>query len=76
MSTTSFAPYEALKRAGVDDDLARKAAESVVGADEKSHLATKADLLDLKVSLIQWTVATILAATGLFAGIVKLLLPH
>lgn len=75
MNTTSFALYEALKRAGIDDDLARKATESVLTVDEKNHLATKADLLELKVSLIQWTVGTLLAMTGIFAGIVTFVHP-
>ena len=43
--------YEALKKAGVEEDLARSAARAVIGAEEKEKLATKADLAELKAEL-------------------------
>ena len=43
--------YEALKKAGVEEDLARAAARAVIGAEEKEKLATKADLAELKAEL-------------------------
>lgn len=35
------------------------------------HLATKADVSDVKTSVIQWTVGTIIAAAGLAFTIAK-----
>jgi hypothetical protein len=35
--------------------------------------ATKADLAELKADLIKWNVGTLIAMTGLFTAIVKLL---
>ena len=36
-------------------------------------LATKRDLAELKTDIIKWNTGTLLAATGLFAFIVKIL---
>lgn len=65
--------YDALRKAGIDDDLARRAARAVIGEEEKEHLATKADLSELKAALIQWSVGTLVAMTAIFSLIVKLL---
>jgi hypothetical protein len=72
--------YEALKAAGIDDEVAKAAAKAVIGMQEKEHLATKldiqqlrTDIADLKVELIKWNVGTFIAMTGIFAAIVKLL---
>jgi hypothetical protein len=72
--------YEALKAAGIDDEVAKAAAKAVIGVQEKEHLATKldiqqlrTDMTDLKVELIKWNVGTLIAMTGIFAAIVKLL---
>jgi hypothetical protein len=72
--------YEALKAAGIDDEVAKAAAKAVIGMQEKEHLATKldiqqlrTDMADLKVELIKWNVGTLIAMTGIFAAIVKLL---
>jgi hypothetical protein len=71
--------YEALKAAGIDDEVAKAAAKAVIGVQEKEHLATKldiqqlrTDMADLKVELIKWNVGTLIAMTGIFAAIVKL----
>jgi hypothetical protein len=49
--------YEALKKAGVEEDLARAAARAVIGAEEKEKLVTKADLraelAELKVDIAE-----------------------
>jgi hypothetical protein len=42
--------YEALKKAGVEEELARSAARAVIGAEEKEKLATKADLEALRLA--------------------------
>jgi hypothetical protein len=44
MTTIVVEIYEALKKAGVEEDLARAAARAVIGAEEKEKLVTKADL--------------------------------
>jgi hypothetical protein len=51
MTTIVVEIYEALKKAGVEEDLARSAARAVIGAEEKEKLATKADLAELKAEL-------------------------
>lgn len=68
--------YDALKKAGVDEDLARAAAKAVIGAEEKEQLVTKADLraelAELQAELIKWNVGAMMALTAIFAAIVKL----
>jgi hypothetical protein len=51
MTTLVVEIYEALKKAGVEEDLARSAARAVIGAGEKEQLVTKADLLATKADL-------------------------
>ena len=46
---------------------------SQAAAQEREHLATKADLAELKADLIKWNMGTLMAMTGLFAAIVKFL---
>ena len=79
MTTIVMEIYEALKAAGIDDEVAKAAAKAVTGVQEKEHLATKldiqqlrTDMADLKVELIKWNVGTLIAMTGIFAAIVKL----
>lgn len=71
MSTMVAELYEALKKAGVDDDTARAAAKAVVGVEEKSNLATRADLAELKADLIKWNVGAMAVLTAIFAAIVR-----
>jgi hypothetical protein len=42
--------YDALRKAGVDDETARAAARAVIGVEDRAHLATRADLADLKLA--------------------------
>ncbi len=42
--------YDALRKAGVDDQLAKDAARAVVAAEARNELATKADLAELKLT--------------------------
>jgi hypothetical protein len=65
--------YQALRAAGVDDDLAKAAAESVLSKDRKEDLATKADLAELKSDLIKWNVGTLIAMTALFSTLITVL---
>jgi hypothetical protein len=51
MTTLVVEIYEALKKAGVEEELARSAARAVISAEEKEQLATKADLLATKADL-------------------------
>ena len=73
---------EALKTAGVPDAQARAQAEALAEALRQGGqgLATKADIeslrremAELKADLIKWNVGAIIAMTGLFTAIVKLL---
>jgi hypothetical protein len=44
--------YDALRKAGVDEQLAQRAARAVLGVDARMDLATKTDLLMLKSDLL------------------------
>lgn len=50
MTTIVFELFEALKKAGVDEETARKAAQAVLATEERERLATKADLAELKAA--------------------------
>lgn len=76
--------YDALRKAGVDADLAKAAASAVLGAEERATFATKGDLVELrsaltvdmaemKADLIKWNAGLLVAMTAIFAGIVKFL---
>jgi hypothetical protein len=73
MTTIVSELYAALKAAGVDDDVAKAAAKSVIAIEDKEQLATKADLSSLKVELITWNLGAIIAVAGLVSTIVALL---
>jgi len=45
-----------LRKAGVDEQLAKDAARAVLAADARTDLATKVDLAELKADLITWNV--------------------
>lgn len=51
MSTMVSELYDALRKAGVDEQHARDAAEAVLPADARVDLATKADVVALKIEL-------------------------
>lgn len=42
--------YDALRNAGVADDMARAAAKAVIGVEDRALLATKADLSEMKLA--------------------------
>lgn len=42
--------YDALRKAGVDEDLAKSAARAVLAAEARADLATKGDLAELKAA--------------------------
>ena len=74
MSLTVNELYQALIDAGVDEKKAEAAARVVLSREEANQqLATKTDLVHLPTEIIKWNTATLLAATGLFALIVKLM---
>jgi hypothetical protein len=73
MSAMVVELYDALRKAGVDDELARAAARAVLGVEGREHLATKADLATLETSLIKWNVGTLLALSAIVSALVKLL---
>lgn len=83
MSTMVAELYDALRKAGVDEQLAKNAAQAVLPSDARIDLATKSDLLalrteikadvaEMKVELIKWNVGTMAVLTGIFAAIVRL----
>ena len=81
MSTMVAELYDALRKAGVDEQLAKDAAGAVLPADARielttkadlANLATRADLAELKVELIKWNVGAMAVLTGIFAAIVRL----
>ena len=45
--------YDALRKAGVDEQLSKEAARAVLPADSISQLATKADFADLLVNFAE-----------------------
>jgi hypothetical protein len=51
MSTVVVELYEALRKAGVDEAVARSAASAVVPANALGDLATKGDLLAMRTDL-------------------------
>jgi len=83
MSTMVTELYEALRTAGVDEQLAKDAARAVLAAEARTDLATKADLVELKAAtkadlaelkadLIKWNVGAMAVLTAIFAAIVRL----
>lgn len=64
--------YTALRKAGVDEQIAQEAARAVLGIETRTDLATKADLAELKADVIKWNVAAMAVLTAIFATIVKL----
>ena len=79
MTTMVAELYDALRKAGVDEDTARAAAGAVLADDCREHLATKTDLLALKADLhalestLTWRMVTVMVAmTAVFSAIVKL----
>ena len=83
MSTMVGELYDALRKAGVDEQLAKDAARAVLGSDVRTDLATKADLMalrielkadmaEMKAELIKWNVGAMAVLTAIFAAIVRL----
>ena len=66
MTTIVVEIYDALRKAGADEESARAAAQAVLGAEERQQLATKADIeaLDKRLSVIQWIGVIFLALNG------------
>ncbi|MGH8587814.1 MAG: hypothetical protein ACREXX_00300 [Gammaproteobacteria bacterium] len=71
--------YEALIAAGAPDNLAKRAAASVLSRDDLNQLATKTDIAELKADLIKWMagliIGSVVAMTGIFAALVRLMIP-
>jgi hypothetical protein len=72
--------YDALRKAGVDEPLARDAARAVLGANARTELATKDDIArleaatkiamaDMKVELIKWNVGAMALLSAIHAAI-------
>ena len=67
---TSTTMYRALLNAGVDEELARFAADEIT---EPAQVTTKPDLLELKVELIKWMIGLHTVTIGLIVVLLKLL---
>ena len=71
--------YNAFIKAGVPEADAKAAVESINKEIDKRYavhaaqLFTKADGAELKAEIIKWSITTIFAAVGIFAGVTKLL---
>jgi hypothetical protein len=75
MSVMVVELYEALRKAGLDEDIAQAAAKAVsaVGTDLVTTKAEiRADLAELKAELMKMNVGTLVAVTAIFSAIVKL----
>jgi hypothetical protein len=71
--------YDALRKAGVHEQLARDAARAVLGVDARTEVATKTDLAEPKALLAEWkadvikcNVGAMAVLTAIFATIVRL----
>jgi len=83
MTTMVVELYEALTKAGVDEDAAKAAARAVSSVEkidalattndvERTRLELEAKMEAMKTDIIKWNTGTLLAATGIFALIIKL----
>lgn len=76
MSTMVAELYDALRKAGVDEQLARDAARAVLGTEARTDLVTKADLAaglaELKADVIKWNVGAMAVLTAIVAAIARL----
>ena len=83
MTTMVVELYEALTKAGVGEEMAKKAARAVSSVESMEAVATAHDIERLRLELeakmeamkadvIKWNTGTLLAATGIFAVIVKM----
>lgn len=70
--------YRALLKINVPPEDAQAVADAINKEIDRryglhaAHLTTKADLPEVKVEIIKWTVGSMLVAVGLFATITKL----
>jgi hypothetical protein len=85
MTTLNQELYEALIAAGAPDDAAKRAAASVLSHEQRTDLATKADIAALKEDIavvrteiermgrvvIMWNVGTLLAVAGFVYTIIR-----
>lgn len=84
MSPSSVVVYNLLVEGGLHAEAAKQLAEVLVTRDDLAHLATKADLAELKAEMhamlhsqTKWLattmIAMMIAMTAIFGAIVKLL---
>ncbi|RRD58405.1 DUF1640 domain-containing protein [Comamonadaceae bacterium OH2545_COT-014] len=71
--------YTAFTKAGIPDDVARAAVDSIKKeidsryALHSTQLATKSDLAEAKAEIIKWCMGAIFGSAGMTIAIVKLL---
>ena len=73
MATAAIKLYKALVQAGIDDDAARQVSEEIITSEDAKTFATKADLAELKSTLIVWMVGLHLTTIGLVVALLTLL---
>jgi hypothetical protein len=66
--------YAALKAAGIDDDVAQRAAQAVLGVEDRAQLATKADVADLRVALAELKTELLRAIADVRSDMMKMLM--
>ncbi|MDR0674304.1 MAG: hypothetical protein LBF93_11795 [Zoogloeaceae bacterium] len=71
--------YEAFQAAGIPNDKAKGAVEAINKAIDSRYaihareLATRGDLAEMEARIIKWNIATMIAAIGIFATIIKIM---
>jgi hypothetical protein len=73
MSTVTIRLYKALVQAGVDEETARHVSEEIITSEDTKTFTTKADLAELRSSLIIWMVGLHLTTIGLVVALLSLL---
>lgn len=73
MTAAGLTLYKALVRAGIDEDIARRVSEEVITRDEAKHFATKADVSELKATLVMWMFGLHAGTIALTVSLIQLL---
>jgi hypothetical protein len=71
MSTLVMELYDALRKAGVDDEAARAAARAVISVEDRAQLVTRADLAELRAEFAEFRLAVRADLAELKADLIK-----
>ena len=75
MATLTFEPFEFidhLKASGMSEERAKALAQALQKIDLR-HVATKQDLLELKVDLLKWMIILLFGQAGIVISVIKFL---